>query len=117
MWFGRDFVAGAPIVIVLVLGQVFAAACGPQQHLITMTGHERAGAAIFAVCAGSCFAACVLMISSFGMIGAAWAMTGTLICWNVAMGIFIHRSLHLMPGLVASFKAMPGRKHTACRGI
>jgi O-antigen/teichoic acid export membrane protein len=117
MWFGRDFVAGAPIVIVLVLGQVFAAACGPQQHLITMTGRERAGAAIFAACAGSCFAACVLMISSFGMIGAAWAMTGTLICWNVAMAIFIHRSLHLMPGLVASFKAMPGRKHTACRGI
>jgi O-antigen/teichoic acid export membrane protein len=117
IWFGRDFVAGAPIVIVLVLGQVFAAACGPQQHLITMTGRERAGAAIFAACAGSCFVACVLMISLFGMIGAAWAMTGTLICWNVAMAIFIHRSLHLKPGLVASFKAMPGRKHTACRGI
>lgn len=117
LWFGRDFVAGAPVVVVLVLGQVFAAACGPQQHLITMTGRERAGATIFAACACSCFVACVLMISSFGMIGAAWATAGSLVCWNVAMAVFIQRRLHLMPGLVASFKAMPGRKHTACREI
>jgi hypothetical protein len=26
----------------------------------------------------------------------------------VAMGVFIYRRLHLMPGLVASFKAIPG---------
>jgi len=116
-WFGRDFVAGAPIVTILVLGQVFAAACGPQQHLITMTGHERIGAAILAVCAGSSFAGCILMIDSFGMTGAAFAMTVTLIGWNVAMGVFIHRGLHLMPGLVASFKAMPGRKRAADCGI
>ena len=75
-WFGPDFAAGAPIVTVLVLGQMLAAACGPQQHLITMTGHERAGATIFAVCAGSSFAACMLIIDSFGMMGAACAMTG-----------------------------------------
>jgi len=117
VWFGRDFVAGAPIVTVLVLGQVLAAACGPQQHLITMTGHERAGAMIFAVCAGSSFAACMLIIDSFGMLGAACAMTGTLICWNVAMAVFIHRRLHLTPGLVASLKAMPGRKHAAGCGV
>jgi O-antigen/teichoic acid export membrane protein len=106
-WFGRDFVAGAPIVTILVLGQVFAAACGPQQHLITMTGNERAGATILAVCASSSFAGCVLMIGSFGMTGAAFATTLTLVGWNVAMAIFIHRSLHLMPGVLAPFKTMP----------
>ena len=41
----------------------------------------------------------------------------TLIGWNVAMAIFIHRCLHLMPGLVASFKAMPGRRHVTGCGI
>jgi O-antigen/teichoic acid export membrane protein len=116
-WFGRDFVAGAPIVTILVLGQVFAAACGPQQHLITMTGHERAGAAILAACAGSSFAGCILMIDSFGMTGAAFATTAAIVGWNVAMGVFIHKGLHLMPGLVASFKAMPGRKRAADCGI
>lgn len=112
-WFGRDFVAGAPIVTILVLGEVFAAACGPQQHLITMTGHERIGATMLAVCAGSNFAACMLMIDPLGMTGAALARTATLIAWNVAMGVFVYRRLHLMPGLVASLKAIPGRKRAA----
>jgi O-antigen/teichoic acid export membrane protein len=106
-WFGRDFVAGAPILTILALGQVFAAACGPQQHLITMTGHERAGAAILAVCAASSFAGCIFMIHWFGMTGAAFATTAALVGWNVAMGIFIQRSLRLVPGLAASFKAVP----------
>jgi O-antigen/teichoic acid export membrane protein len=106
-WFGHDFVAGAPIVAILILGQMFAAACGPQQHLITMTGHERAGAAILAICAASSFAGCILMIHWFGLTGAAFANTVTLVGWNVAMGIFIQRGLRLMPGLAASFKAMP----------
>jgi O-antigen/teichoic acid export membrane protein len=112
-WFGHDFVAGAPIITILVLGHVFAAACGPQQHLITMTGHERAGAAILAVCAAASFIGCMALIDRFGMTGAAFAMTVTLVGWNVAMGIFIHRGLHLMPGLVASFKSMLERKRAA----
>lgn len=112
-WFGRDFVAGAPIVAILVLGQVLAAACGPQQHLITMTGNERAGAAILAVCAALNFGGCMLVISSFGMAGAAAVTTLTLVGWNVAMAIFIQRKLHLMPALVAFLKTMAGRKRTA----
>jgi O-antigen/teichoic acid export membrane protein len=116
-WFGRDFVAGAPIVTILVLGQVLAAACGPQQHLITMTGNERVGAAILAACAAFSFAGCILMIDLLGMTGAAFATTLTLVGWNVAMGIFIHRGLHLRPGLVASLKATPGKEGAAGYGI
>jgi O-antigen/teichoic acid export membrane protein len=116
-WFGPDFVAGVPIVTILVLGEVFAAACGPHQHLITMTGHERTGAVMLAVCAALNFAGCMLMIDSLGMTGAALARTATLIAWNVAMGVFVYRRLHLMPGLVASFKAMPARKRAADCGI
>ncbi len=115
-WFGRDFVAGAPIVTILVLGQMLAAACGPQQHLITMTGNERAGAAILAVCAGTSFVGCILMIGWFGMTGAAFATMLTLVGWNVAMGVFIHRGLHLVPGLIAFFNAMPARKRAADYG-
>jgi O-antigen/teichoic acid export membrane protein len=116
-WFGRDFVAGAPIVKILVLGQVLAAVCGPQQHLITMTGHERTGAAMLAICAGSSFIICILMIGSLGMTGVALVMTVALIAWNVAMGAFIHRRLHLMPGLFASFKAIPRTRRAANCGI
>ncbi|HEY2893582.1 MAG TPA: polysaccharide biosynthesis C-terminal domain-containing protein, partial [Pirellulales bacterium] len=116
-WFGPDFMPGAPIVRILVLSQMLAAACGPQQHLITMTGHERAGAVILALCAGSSFAGCLLIIDPFGITGAALATALTLVGWNVAMGIFIHKTLHLVPGLVVSFKAMPGRNRAADCGI
>jgi O-antigen/teichoic acid export membrane protein len=116
-WFGRDFVAGAPLITIFVLGHVFASACGPQQHLITMTGHERTGAAMLAICSGSSFIACMLMIDSLGMTGVALAMTAALIAWNVAMGVFIHKRLHLMPGLLASFKAIPRRRRAADCGI
>src|SRR5690349_46095 len=112
-WFGRDFAAGAPIVTILVLGQMFAAACGPQQHLITMTGNERAGAGILAVCAAISFVSCLLVTGPFGMKGAALATMLTLIGWNVAMGVFIHRDLHLIPGLVASFTVMLARRRAA----
>jgi hypothetical protein len=53
------------------------------------------------------------MIDSLGMTGAALARTATLIAWNVAMAVFVYRRLHLMPGLLASFKAKPGRKRAA----
>jgi O-antigen/teichoic acid export membrane protein len=109
-WFGPNFVAGAPIVAILVLGEMFAAACGPQQHLLTMTGHERIGATMLAVCAVSNFAACLLMMDWLGMTGAALARTASLIAWNVAMGVFVHRRLHLAPALLASFRTMTGRK-------
>jgi hypothetical protein len=51
------------------------------------------------------------------MTGAAFAMTAALIAWNVAMGVFIHKRLHLMPGLFASFKAIPRRRRAADCGI
>jgi hypothetical protein len=82
-----------------------------------MTGHERTGAAMLAISAGSSFIACMLMIDSLGMTGVALAMTAALIAWNAAMGVFIHRRLHLMPGLLASFKAMQRRKRVADCGF
>jgi O-antigen/teichoic acid export membrane protein len=111
-WFGSGFSAGAPVVVILVLGQLFSAAAGPQQHLITMTGHESAGATIFATSAAVNFAACLVAVRYFGMTGAAIAMTASLIAWNLAMGAYIRHRLQLAPGLVAvvrnSFGATPG---------
>jgi O-antigen/teichoic acid export membrane protein len=105
-YFGQDFVAGAPVVIVLVLGQLISAAFGPQQHLITMTGHERTGAVIFACSAGLNFVGCMLAVSLLGVTGAAYATVVALIAWNIAMSAFICRRLHLMPGLVATFRTV-----------
>ena len=43
-WFGADFIASSGALRILLAGQVVAAAAGPQQFVITMTGNERAAA-------------------------------------------------------------------------
>lgn len=104
--FGPSFVDGAPIVVVLVIGQVFAAACGPQQHIITMTGNERSAAIIMSFCALANLAACVFVINAYGTFGVAVAMTVMLIIWNIAMGFYIQRRLKIVPGLMSAFTSM-----------
>jgi O-antigen/teichoic acid export membrane protein len=104
--FGQTYVAGAPLVIALVLAQVFAAACGPQQHIITMTGNERSGATIMITCAVANLTACMLAIDSYGTMGVALAMSATLVVWNLAMGVYIRQRLHMLPGLVSALESM-----------
>ncbi|MGL4288399.1 MAG: lipopolysaccharide biosynthesis protein [Phreatobacter sp.] len=107
-WFGQDFEASAAIAYILVIGQVFAAALGPQQNLLTMTGHERAAAAMMIGGAGLNILVCALWIPRYGPIGAAMATTLTIVAWNVAMAVYIHRHLGLVPGL--AFALSRGRR-------
>lgn len=105
-WFGANFTTGVPVVTILVAGQLFAAAAGPHQHLLTMTGHERAGAAIFFASAVGNFAACVMMINLFGIVGAALAMTAATVAFNIATAVTVARYLKLAPGLVIAITNM-----------
>ncbi len=100
-WFGQEFKAGASLVWILALGHVFSAACGPQQHLITMTGNEKSAAQIFAAAAILNVAGCIALIGPFGMIGAAVAMSLSLVTWNIAMAVCVYSKLGLKPGLLA----------------
>ncbi len=99
-FFGEDFVQGAQIARLLVLGQLIAAAMGPQQHLMTMAGQERAAAFAMAVSAALNVAGCLIGITLFGAIGAAVATTLVIVIWNAIMAASIYRRLDLLPGLV-----------------
>lgn len=98
-FFGEDFVQGAGIARLLVLGQLIAAAMGPQQHLLTMTGQERLAALAMAVSAGLNIVGCLIGIALFGAIGAAVATTLVVAVWNAIMAVGIYRRLDLLPGL------------------
>ncbi|MCA0316700.1 MAG: AAA family ATPase [Proteobacteria bacterium] len=101
-FFGEDFVQGAQIARLLVLGQLIAAAMGPQQHLMTMTGQERAAALAMAVSAALNVAGCLIGIKLFGGIGAAVATTLVIVVWNIIMAVSIYRRLDLLPGLACA---------------
>lgn len=115
-WFGANFTTGVPVVAILVAGQLVAAAAGPQQHLLTMTGHERAAAAIFLASAVGNFAACVVMIDLLGMVGAALAMTAATVAFNVAAAVAVARYLKLEPGLVIAIGNMAKSRPNHAQG-
>jgi O-antigen/teichoic acid export membrane protein/thymidylate kinase len=98
--FGQDFASAAHIAQTLVIGQLLAAAAGPQQNLLTMTGHQRSAAAIMLVFAALTVGGCAIATIHYGAIGAAVVTSGTLVAWNVMMAIQIERCLGIKPGLI-----------------
>lgn len=100
--FNADFVPAAPLVRWLVLGQLLAAAAGPQQALMTMTGHERAAAVLVAVFAVVNVVACAAVIPHYGADGAAAATAASVCAWNLAMAVYIRTRLRLRSGLFAA---------------
>jgi len=98
--FGADYASDTRLAQILVIGQLIAAAAGPQQNLLTMTGHERSAAAIMLVFTTITVASCAIAALEYGAIGAAIVTSGTLVAWNVVMAIYIQLRLGLKPGLV-----------------
>jgi O-antigen/teichoic acid export membrane protein len=109
-WFGPGFEAGVPALRILLVGQVIVASAGSQLHVLNMTGHERSAAVLLVACAGANAVVSTLLISLFGLTGAAVATATTLIIWNVAMSLFLWRRLHLLPGVLAVFRRPLGEK-------
>ncbi|WP_426614390.1 lipopolysaccharide biosynthesis protein [Bradyrhizobium sp. McL0616] len=110
-WFGEDFVAGAPALHILLLGQVISAAFGSLLLIMTMTEHERAAAVLLTLSAATNILVSVALIYWLGLTGAAIASSAALIIWHIAMAFFVFRSLRLLPGVLAVF--VPNRKEKA----
>jgi len=107
-YFGDDFVGTATIAQILIVGQILAAATGPQQILLTMTGHERAAAKLMVVGAIINVLGCAIGIAFYGAIGAAVATAATYIIWNLAMAHHISKHVKLTSGLLF---ALRGRQY------
>ena len=104
-FFGPEFVDGLVSAAVLIAGQLVAAAAGPQQHLMTMTGREKAGAAMHAGGALIGLGLCFALTGPFGMLGTAIASGTGVVIWNLAMAWFVFARLGLRPGLLAASTA------------
>ena len=98
--FGQDFAGNAHVAQILVIGQLLAAAAGPQQSLLMMTGHERSAAAIMLVFAAVTVAGCTIAAVEYGATGAAFVTSSALIAWNLTMAVHIKRKLGMEPGLM-----------------
>ena len=99
--FGRDFVAGKDVLLVLLLGGVANAFTGIVAYFTILTGRERQTLAIFAFSLCLSVVLNVLLIPGFGALGAAIASSSATIAWNLILLFYVRRSLGLDASAIA----------------
>lgn len=83
--FGSEFTESHISMAILAVGQLINAAIGSVGFLLNMTGHERDVARTLLITAGLNIILNLVLIPSFGMVGAASATAVSLIIWNLML--------------------------------
>lgn len=103
--FGPNFVAAQPVLLVLLIGGVVNAFTGVVAYLATLTGRERVAVGILAGALILSIGLNVMLIPLLGAVGAAIASSSGTTAWNLAMLVYVRRSL----GIDASALALAPR--------
>jgi O-antigen/teichoic acid export membrane protein len=94
LWlFGRDFVAGYPLMFILAVGLLSRSAVGPLATFLNMIGQQRACAMIFAGAFVINCALCLALIPPLGTIGAAISCAVALVVESAALFFVTKRRL------------------------
>lgn len=80
--FGPEYAGGWKALSILAVGEVANATLGQVAHLLNMTGHERQTGKAFLVSALVNIGLNFLLIPRYGMSGAAFATSTSLLVWN-----------------------------------
>jgi O-antigen/teichoic acid export membrane protein len=81
--FGEGFEGSLSVLRILCFGQIINALCGPVMYLLNMTGNEKKARNTMIYAAIINISANILLIPLFGLKGAAWATSSTMIIWNI----------------------------------
>lgn len=89
--FGSELSEGVLPLIILAVGTVINALCGPVMYLLNMTGKERPARNIIIVASVFNIALNYYLIPQYGLIGAALATSFSTVIWNALAVIKIKR--------------------------
>lgn len=95
--FGEEFVAGAGVLMILTGGQFFAVICGSVGYLLMMSGNERLLRNNTVISGISCLVLNLLLIPGYGAIGAAIAVSSSIILRSLLGSIQVYRRLGILP--------------------
>lgn len=101
--FGPAVVGALPVLGILLVGQIIASGAGSQIFLLTMSGQERLAAIVLIGFALADLAASVMLVPPFGLSGAAFATSASLVGMNIAMALLVWRRLGVKPGSFGLF--------------
>jgi O-antigen/teichoic acid export membrane protein len=97
--FGHEFPEASWILIALLFGQVVSAAVGSVGYLMTMTGHQRDAARVYAWVAVGHVALNAIAIPLLGALGAAVATTTSISIWNLWLHSLVVKRLDIHPSV------------------
>jgi O-antigen/teichoic acid export membrane protein len=106
--FGEEFATGYPLLLPLLAGVVLRAAVGPAETLLTMSGHQNACAAVFALTLALNIGASALLIPLWGLWGAAAATALSILFETAALAFTVWRRF----GIVMFVFGPSGREET-----
>ena len=89
--FGPEFVAGYPVLLVLVAAHVLVASMGPLTSALVMTGRQAWAASIHAAALPVSAVFSVVLMSQLGLIGAALATAASLILTQLVLHLLMRR--------------------------
>ena len=91
--FGDEFARGAPVLVILALGQFFFVITGTVGFLLTMSGHEVIMRNIMIACSIVLMILNWILIPRFGVYGAATAISITLILQNLIISVAVWKKI------------------------
>jgi O-antigen/teichoic acid export membrane protein len=90
-FFGKEFSAGVAPLIVLAIGQIINAICGPVMYILTMTGKEKKARNNIIVASVINLGLNLYLIPIYGLMGAASATAISTVVWNILAVIQIKK--------------------------
>jgi O-antigen/teichoic acid export membrane protein len=106
--FGPGFAAASGALRVLLVGQLFNAAFGPNIWLLNMAHHERRVLRALVIALAINIVAVPVLASRWGATGGAFALLASMVCWNVISWLDARRLL----GIETSILRWPWRLGT-----
>lgn len=94
--FGPGFASGYPLLFPLMAGVVARAFVGPAESLLTMSGHQKACASVFALTLVLNLALNVTLIPFWGLWGAAFATTTAMLAEAMLLAFAVQRKLGIV---------------------
>ncbi|WP_159586534.1 lipopolysaccharide biosynthesis protein [Chelativorans xinjiangense] len=107
MLFGPGFDAGYPLLFLLVGALVARSAVGPAESLLTMSGHQNACAAVYAVTLAINIGLNIVLIPALGLWGAAIATAVAMLFEATVLSFTVWRKLGIV---MAILPAMPKKE-------
>lgn len=89
--FGEEYLPAYPILVVLCVGQLVNVLMGSVGLVLNMTGNEKKTLRSLSIALLLNMISLVLFVPLYGVLGAALAVSGSLICWNILMAVDVHK--------------------------